>query len=115
MGNKGDKLSQDSVISAEELVTKLSPIGGISSKKMFGGHGIFHDGKMFGIIDSKGRAFFRVNAATASDFEKKGTEQHRRMPYFSIPIEFLETAEELLKWARKSIEVSKQGMRTSAV
>lgn len=113
MGNKGDKLSQDSVISAEELVTKLSPIGGISSKKMFGGHGIFHDGKMFGIIDSKGRAFLKVNTATASDFIKKEAEQHSRMPYFSIPIEVLETPEELLKWARNSIEVSRLARRNS--
>ena len=46
MGEKGKKLSQESVISAELLLEKLSQIGGLTSKKMFGGHGIFHEGKM---------------------------------------------------------------------
>jgi len=54
MGVKGDKTSQDSVLAAELLVEKLISIGSITSKKMFGGHGIFHEGKMFAIVDSKG-------------------------------------------------------------
>ena len=54
MGVKGDKMKQDSVLATELLLEKLARINGISSKKMFGGHGIFHDGKMFGMVDSKG-------------------------------------------------------------
>ena len=44
MGIKGDKLTQDSVSAAELLVNKLDSIWGISSKCMFGGHGIFREG-----------------------------------------------------------------------
>lgn len=107
MGTKGSKLSQDSVIVAEEIVDKLSPLGLITSKKMFGGHGIFHENKMFGIIDSKGKAFLKADDSTIKDFREKGSEQHSKMPYFSIPADILDQPQMLLKWARKSIDVSK--------
>ena len=61
MGIKGDKLIQDSVTAAELLVSKLDSIGGISTKRMFGGIGIFHEGKMFCIVDSKGQCFLKVD------------------------------------------------------
>lgn len=107
MGVKGDKQNQDSILCAELLTEKLKPITGISTKKMFGGHGIFHEGKMFGIVDSKGNSFFKVNAANKPDYEKNGAVQHSRMPYFSIPNQIFNNQEDLITWAKKSIEASK--------
>jgi DNA transformation protein len=74
---------------------------------MFGGHGIFHDGKMFGIIDSKGKAFMKADDSFKKEFMSKGSEQHSRMPYFSIPASIYKANDELVVWARKSIELSK--------
>ena len=80
MGQKGDKLTQESGLSAEELARHLNPIGGITSKKMFGGHGIFHEGKMFCIVDSKGNSFMKVDEVDpdkqeAFFFENVGSKQ----------------------------------------
>ena len=107
MGIKGDKMSKDSEISADLLLEKLSSIDGISSKKMFGGHGIFHEGKMFGLIDSKGKAFLKAKASDAESFLKQGAEQHSRMPYFSIPAVILEDHKSLTGWAHQAIASSK--------
>lgn len=107
MGKKGDKLSQESVISAEVLVAQIEPIEGITSKKMFGGHGIFHDGKMFGIIDSKGKAFFKIDDTTKGQYEEKGAAKHSRMPYYSIPQEILDNQTMLMEWAQTAIQISK--------
>ena len=107
MGQKGDKLTQGSVLVAKEIVDKLEPMGGISSKKMFGGHGIFHEGKMFGIVDSKGMAYLKVDDSLKLSFEEKGAIQHGKMPYFSIPGDIIDDNSELLKWVRKSIKISK--------
>lgn len=107
MGRKGDKLTQDSIITAELLVEKLNDIGGISSKKMFGGHGIFHEGKMFGIVDSKGQAYFKVNDIIKTDFEENGCHRHGKMPYFSIPNVILNDDEKLMEWAIKTLETIK--------
>lgn len=107
MGQKGDKLTQDMVLVAELLINKLAPIGGISSKKMFGGYGIFHDGKMFSIIDSHGDCFMKADDSNKKQFEARGSSQHSRMPYFSIPDEVFNNHDELILWANKSIAIAK--------
>ncbi|NER14722.1 transcriptional regulator [Leptobacterium flavescens] len=107
MGVKGDKLTNASVLAAEALVEQLNDIGSISSKKMFGGHGIFHEGKMFGIVDSKGQCYLKADKANKAEYEAAGSHQHSRMPYFSIPDAVLENREELLNWAKRSIDISK--------
>ncbi len=107
MGIKGDKTSQDSVISAELLVEKLAPIGGVSSKKMFGGHGLFHEGKMFGLIDSKGGSFMKADDSNRDGFIEKGSHQHSKMPYYSIPLDVFNDQDTFIEWAKVSIAISK--------
>ena len=103
MGTKGEKLTNNSILAANTLEGKLKSIGDITSKKMFGGHGIFHSGKMFCIVDSKGKSFLKLNEANKLDFEKKGSEQHSKMPYYSIPDDVLNNNKMLLSWVKKSI------------
>ena len=105
MGEKGNKLSQDSALTAELLLEKLSHIGGITSKKMFGGYGIFHEGKMFGIVDAKGQGYLKADDSNRTDFEASGSDKHSRMPYYSIPGEIFDDSENLVTWAKKSIDI----------
>jgi DNA transformation protein len=107
MGIKGDKMTAASVLSAEAFVDCIGTLGEITSKKMFGGHGIFHEGKMFGMIDSKGKYFMRVDETNQAEYEKKGSERHSRMPYFSIPDDVIKDPKSLVTWAKKSIKASK--------
>ncbi len=107
MGIKGDKLTDKSFITSELLVEKLKSIGGISSKRMFGGYGIFHHGKMFGIIDSKGQGYLKADTSNKEDFQEKGAHQHFKMPYYSIPEEIMNNQELLISWAKKSIAITK--------
>ncbi|MGW9684633.1 TfoX/Sxy family protein [Flagellimonas sp. 2504JD1-5] len=108
MGAKGDKMTNDSVLAAELLVQKLGSIGSIKAKKMFGGHGLFHEGKMFGIVDSKGAAYLKADATILEIFEKAGTHKHGKMPYYSIPETVLKNHAMLLEWVEKSIKISKK-------
>jgi len=73
MGEKGNKQNQESVLTAELLLEKLSQIGGITSKKMFGGYGIFHEGKMFGIVDAKGQSYLKADDSNRTDYEASGS------------------------------------------
>ena len=107
MGQSGDKLTQDSVLVAELLIEKIGSIGGVSSKKMFGGHGIFHEGKMVGIIDSQGECYMKADDSNRPEYEARGAHRHGRMPYFSIPDEVFKKQDELISWSRKSIAISK--------
>ncbi len=107
MGVKGDQMKQESAMMADLLLEKLAPIGGVTSKKMFGGHGIFHDSKMFGLIDSKGQCFIKADASTIRYFESTGASKHSKMPYYNIPVSLLDDLDTLHKVVKEAIAISK--------
>ena len=107
MGVKGNKLSNDATLSVELLKEKLIQISGITSKKMFGGFGDFHEGKMFALVNSKGEMYLKINDSIRPKFEEAGAQQHGKMPYFYIPEKVFNDLEKLIQWAEESIEISK--------
>ncbi|MGB1039022.1 MAG: TfoX/Sxy family protein [Bacteroidia bacterium] len=107
MGLKGVKNTELSNQMAELLKEKLSSLDGITTKKMFGGNGVFHDGKMFGLIDSKGNCFLKANDDNKADFINAGGEQHSRMPYYSISEEVVTNPDLLIPMAKHAIKISK--------
>ena len=106
MGTRGDKLTKAASEICEEVVQNLAPLGQVSSKKMFGGHGIFESGTMFALVNSQGDLFFKVGEANRARFEAVGAEQHGKMPYFAAPAKALEDVESLRDWAKGSIDVA---------
>ena len=108
MGTKGSKRTGQSDAAAARLLTKLDGLDGISSKKMFGGHGVFHDGTMFGMVDSAGRVFFKVADGNRARYEAAGSERHSRMPYYAVPDAVMADSDTLQEWAGASIEVTKR-------
>lgn len=107
MGEKGSKYSRDTGLSEQLLTEKLAGIEGISTKKMFGGYGVFHDGKMFGIVDTKGQIYFKIDDDTRSKYEAEGAVQQSRMPYFSIVDSVLQNHDVILERAEHAIKISK--------
>ena len=105
MGNKGDKNASQSNEQAAFLVTTLSPLGEITSKRMFGGNGIFFAGKMFAMVNAKGDCFLKADPPLLAEFAEAGSVKHSRMPYGSVPEQILAEEEVLLRWAKKSIDV----------
>ncbi len=101
-------INQDFV---DYLVDQLSGLGGVYTKRMFGGVGFFKDGRMFGMIADD---LFRLkaDAASQSDFEQAGMSpfapygDHRTMPYWEVPADVLEDAFLLCVWATKAHEAA---------
>ena len=52
-GCKGAKLTGETTEAAAAAVERLLPLGDVTSKRMFGGYGIFIEAKMFGLIDGE--------------------------------------------------------------
>ena len=100
-------MNKDSKISTEHILEQLATIDGVTSKRMFGGYGVFHDSKMFGLITAKGQRYFKANESTALDYTDKNSERHSRMSYYSIPEDIMEEDALLVSWAKKSIAISK--------
>lgn len=103
MGQKGDKHTTTAAEASKHYVELLAEAGDISSKKMFGGHGLFESGVMFGLINASGVLFFRVGDDHVSDYEQAGARKHGKMPYWSITDEMLSDRRTLLARAKIAI------------
>ena len=106
MGRKGDRQSSTGARSCEDFVPRLATLGAVSSKKMFGGYGLFQAGKMFGLITSDGELFLKVSDANRARFRRARSPQHGKMPYFRVPKSVLADNGRLLEWASSAVEVA---------
>jgi DNA transformation protein and related proteins len=93
------------------LRDQLGSLGEVTLKRMFGGAGVFLNGKVFGII-SDDTLYFKVDDYNRVLYEKAGAQQfkpfpHKEMlmPYYRVPDCVLEDAEDLCLWAHSSIEI----------
>lgn len=107
MGVKGDKHTNYAELTAQRVLEKLRSIEGISAKKMFGGQGIFHDGKMFGIVDSKGGFALKVDDVLEKEYLDIGSIKHGKMPYYAVP-DSMFNSDQLVQLAKQSIDVVKK-------
>ena len=89
-----------------DLLQPLRP--GASSRKMFGGVGIYLDGIMFGLITSEDVFHFRVDDVNRSDYEAVEMPQFMRMPYFEVPADVMEDEAVLDEWMTRAIEASRR-------
>lgn len=107
MGQKGDNLTEDAMQATKLLTQRLSPLGDITSRKMFGGYGIFESKVMFALVNSRGEAFLKVGEANRERFRNADCTSHGKMPYFSVPAPILGNDKHLREWAHTSIVVAK--------
>ncbi len=107
MGIKGDKLTGLAGEQAALLTDKLQVLGQVTSKRMFGGYGLFHQKKMFGIVNSKGALFLKYNGTNAHRIKELNSGQHGKKPYYYVP-EPVVHSEELLLYAEESIRITKE-------
>lgn len=87
----------------------LSSAGPVHAKRMFGGHGLFHGGLMFGIwIDE--RLYFKVDAISRPSYTNRGLPpftyvskgQQRVLGYHLVPPEAFDDPDHMAKWARQA-------------
>ena len=96
---------------AEELPELFERFGRVSARRMFGGHGVFHDGRMFGLVIGE-RLYLKTDEASRADFEAKGMAPFAYMrsgkltptSYVEAPPEIYEDREEATRWARMAWE-----------
>jgi DNA transformation protein len=111
MGKKGAKLTADAEVVAEALVEALASVGEVSSRKMFGGLGIFESGTMFGIVNSAGQIYLRTGDENIDLFTNAGSHKHGKMPYHSVPDAVLKDESALILYAESSIAVSRRAKK----
>ena len=90
------------------IVDLLTPHYPVTTRKMFGGVGIFCEYGMFALITGDDELFFKADAENRGDYEAAGMAQFMSMPYFQAPIEVLESSEKLGMWLAKSVDAARR-------
>ena len=91
---------------ADYIVDKLSGVGDVTSRAMFGGFGIFHEGLMFALI-SDDILYFKVDDSNRDMYEKAGSSRFPHgISYWEVPAEVFEDTAMLHKWANISIAIA---------
>ena len=97
----------------ESLHEVFERMGRIEPRRMFGGHGIYHDGRMFALVVND-TLYLKADADTLAEFEKRGLpafgyeREGRRteMSYRQAPEEIFEDREEAMRWGRLAWEAA---------
>lgn len=100
------------------VLEQLAGLGGVRSRRMFGGAGLYCDEIFFAIITDD-TLYLRVDDANRSHYRTRGMAAFRpyanrpeiSMNYFAVPADVLENPEELLLWSRRSVTAA--GTNTS--
>ena len=95
------------------VVDLMQSIGPVYAKSMFGGHGVFLDGLMFGLI-ADSVLYLKVDAETVDKFKDRNLEaftynkkgKQLKMLYYHAPDETLEDGEEMNLWANSAYAVA---------
>jgi DNA transformation protein len=97
---------------------QMSSFGDFSIRKMFGGAGLFKDGKMFALVSADNKLFLKVDDGNRGDYEAQGsgpfvppfkTKRAMTMPYYEVPVDVVEDREELGQWAERAHAVAMKG------
>jgi len=95
------------------VVDLMQSIGPVYAKGMFGGHGVFLDGLMFGLVagstlylkaDKESESEFKDRGLEAFTYNKQGKEF--AMSYFQAPEEALEDSGLMSLWANKAYDAA---------
>jgi DNA transformation protein and related proteins len=103
-------------VSADFLAYVLEQLGGrgYTSRRMFGGVGLYSDGLFFALI-ADDTLYFKVDDSNRADFVARNSEAFRPFPddpntvsmsYFRVPVDVLEDADELARWTAKARNVA---------
>jgi len=111
MGKTVSKLSPEANANCERLVKELSPFGDVTSKKMFGGYGVFESGVMLSLITADGVVHLKAGDGNRERFEAAGAAKHGRMPCFQVPAEAWADPDALREWAQEAIEIAHAGKK----
>ena len=95
------------------IIEQLAALPALSTRRMFGGIGIYSDALFFALIDDD-VLFFKVDDSNRDDYLSRGMKAFMPFPdqpslgYFQVPPDVIEEAEELTRWARRSVEVAQR-------
>ena len=95
------------------LMDMVSPPGSITPRRMFGGHSLFRNDVMVGLI-ADDTLYLKVDDGNRADFEAAGSGpfvyeakgRRTEMSYYQAPADAMEDADALTQWFRSAFEAA---------
>ncbi len=93
----------------------LSGLEGVKARAMFGGHGLYLDGDIFGIV-ADDTLYFKVGDSNRRKYRDAGSRQFTytnrgkevALPYWEVPPDVLDDREQIALWAQESSRLSRK-------
>ena len=94
----------------------FADFGPIATRRMFGGHGIFHDGIMFALV-ADDTLYLKTDTVSVSQFTERGLEPFQypkngrmvTMSYYQAPDDIFDDAAQALAWGRLAFDAALRG------
>ena len=103
-------VTQEQIEAALDLLTG---VGEVSTRRMFGGVGFYHEGTIFAVLMSDGTlrlkgagdmvATFDAEGWERWTYTREGREGSTAMPYWRVPDALLDDADEVSAWAQRAL------------
>ena len=98
------------------IIDQLAGWGEVTARRMFGGAGLYCDGRMFGLV-ADDVAYLKVDDSNRKDFVKAEASPFNPYPdkvktyvmsYYEIPADVLENPTVLAEWAQRSLDIARK-------
>ena len=97
----------------EHVVELLAPLGRVSARRMFGGHGVYCEGLFIAIVLDD-VLYLKTDAESRAEFERVGCEIFSYMRkgkvatlnFYRAPEDAMDAPQRMLPWARKALEAA---------
>jgi DNA transformation protein and related proteins len=95
------------------VMDQLSDLEPVTSRKMFGGVGLYCGDVFFGII-ARDELYLKVDDSTRDRYERAGMPPFKpyanrptTMKYYAVPVGVLESSVELTRWAQDAVAAAR--------
>lgn len=104
---------------SDYVVEVLAPLGPVQPRRMFGGHGIFYDGLMIGLI-ADDSLYLKVDPVSKPEFEEMDLAPFEyskngktfAMSYHLAPEAIYDDPDEAKEWALKAYDAALRSKKT---
>ncbi|MDG3004473.1 TfoX/Sxy family protein [Paludisphaera mucosa] len=99
-----------------DVLERLSPLGEVTSRAMFGGRGIYQRGRIFALAFRE-RLYFKVDVESEPEYLAAGmgpfrpSERQTLKSYYEVPQGVLGDPELLVSWAAEAIRAAQRSAR----
>jgi DNA transformation protein len=106
----------------DHIADQLRSFGPVTVRRMFGGAGLYHGERMFGLV-ADDVLYFKVDDASRADYLAAGAKPftyRRRLgratlpTYYEVPASILDDADTLADWARAALAATEASRRAKA-